>query len=308
MIRAICLNPNIDRSYYIGNFVPGVKFRNLVPDIAAGGKGVNVAKAVSCLGGDVVLYCFLGGRNGKYIEQSVSALCRIRSVWIEGESRETTNIIDRKLNKETELVEQGPAVSDAQYMDLQAMLCADLEEGDIVICSGVSINGAPLDVYATISRLCMQRNAFCFLDANGKDLENARGGQYSFWKPNQIELSELAGTSPSSIPVEIQRQVDSSGIAADRILVSLGPNGGLFIGNGRILMAEVPQIPVVSTIGCGDSVVAGFAMSMMDGKDDEYAFRFAMATGVANSVTKHIAEFRRDIVLDLLDKIQIKNL
>ena len=70
MIRALCLNPNIDRSYTIRNFIPGFKYKELVPEITAGGKGVNVAKALHCLGGTSVLYCFLGGQNGKFIKEA----------------------------------------------------------------------------------------------------------------------------------------------------------------------------------------------------------------------------------------------
>ena len=308
MIRALCLNPNIDRSYTIRNFIPGFKYKELVPEITAGGKGVNVAKALHCLGGTSVLYCFLGGQNGKFIKEAISPFCSLRSVQVEDNSRETINIIDRAADKETEIIELGPTVSNEQYERLITMLTEDICSGDIVICSGASIPGAPKDVYASISNICREKGALCFLDSNGKELVEARAGHYSFWKPNQNELSELSGMALSQNIEEIVRQVNSSGIDSERVLVSMGAAGGLLISKNGVFIADVPNIPVLSTIGCGDSTVAGFALAILERKTDEEAFRFAMAAGVANSVSKRIAVIDKAEVLEFQEKITVRRL
>ena len=244
----------------------------------------------------------------KFIKEAISPFCSLRSVQVEDNSRETINIIDRAADKETEIIELGPTVSNEQYEKLITMLTEDICNGDIVICSGASIPGAPKDVYASISNICREKGALCFLDSYGKELVEARAGHSAFWKPNQNELSELSGMALSQNIEEIVRQVNSSGIDSERVLVSMGAAGGLLISKDGVFIADVPNIPVLSTIGCGDSTVAGFALAILERKTDEEAFRFAMAAGVANSVSKRIAVIDKAEVLEFQEKITVRRL
>lgn len=310
MIRAICLNPNIDRSYRIDSFVPGMQYKRMVPEITAGGKGVNVARACSCLGQRAVLYCFTGGANGRALVSEMSRYCdMIRNVEIEGNSRETINIIDRTSGKETEIVEKGPSVSHEQFEHLFSLLEREIVNGDIVVCSGATIEGAPDDVYAQISAICVHKGAHCLLDTNGAVLHRSIGGHYAMWKPNQNELAELAGSSPSCDPCTVLSQIERiEGLDSSDVLVSLGAEGGMLVNREGSYLAEVPDVPVVSTIGCGDSVVAGYAVAMVQGMSVEERLRFSMACGVVNSASTGIAMIDRNDVDAVFKEIRIRKI
>ena len=177
MIRAICLNPVIDRSYHVNGFEPGKKYFHLLREVSIGGKGINVAKVCKQCGEPVMLYGFIAGSNGKmiraYMEKEGIDACLIE---INGNTRETINIIDLEQGRESELVEQGPTVEVRQVEQLLCRLREDLQRDDIVICSGMTIEGAPADLYSEISAMCRWKEARCFLDTNSVTVEQSAFG------------------------------------------------------------------------------------------------------------------------------------
>ena len=108
IIRAVCLNPVIDRTYHINGFQPGKKYFHLKPDLSVGGKGINVAKVCRLCGEETAVYGFIAGSNGHLIQEQVEeAGIEHYLIPIDGNSRETINIIDLDKGAETEIVEQG---------------------------------------------------------------------------------------------------------------------------------------------------------------------------------------------------------
>ena len=97
MIRAICLNPAIDRTYYIDGFEAGDKYKTIIRGSARGARGVNVAKVCGQLGEPAAIYGFVGGAAGKRVRGEMERCCRsVRLVEIEGQTRTTINVIDRR--------------------------------------------------------------------------------------------------------------------------------------------------------------------------------------------------------------------
>ncbi len=297
MIRAICLNPVIDRLYYIDDFRAGTQFKEIRPDIFAGGKGINIARVVAQLGEECSLYAFLGGSAGRIIESDMEkhgvALHPFRH---EGETRTTVNIIDNRNRVETEITEPGVIVGKSLVDSFFAELGNDLSPDDIVVCSGIPLKGMEIDIYKEISRLCYERRARCFLDVNSVYLEAAFPARYSFFKPNINELRTLFDDGVS--PVEdLLCKVLSLG--AESVMVSMGRDGCLFMGRNEHFSASVPDEEVVSTIGSGDASVAGFAVAKARGLDDREAVRLAMASGVSNAMHREVG---------FIDKAQVEAL
>ncbi|MBQ0070956.1 MAG: hypothetical protein KBS81_03740, partial [Spirochaetales bacterium] len=112
MIRVLCLNPTIDRNYYIDSFSTGSAFHGTRVESYAGGKGLNIVKVLRSLGDETVLYAFVGGYNGLRIENEVERLgSGARFFRHEGETRMTINIMDKVKGEETEIKESGEIVS-----------------------------------------------------------------------------------------------------------------------------------------------------------------------------------------------------
>ncbi|WRS26366.1 hexose kinase [Oscillospiraceae bacterium MB08-C2-2] len=308
MIRSICLNPVIDRMYYIDDFIAGKLHKGIAPLAYPGGKGVNIARVVSLLGEPCALYGFLGGLGGQLIAREMEQLdVQLRTISLEGECRVTINIMDRKNNRETEITEPGPAVSPQELARFFAELEQDTQPGDVVICSGSAVAGMPEDVYKTVSEICARKKAECFLDTSAQYLSGALPGNYRFAKPNANELNFLFGLSGKpnlAEMVKLGQRAREQGIG--QVLISMGGEGGLLVEESRALLAEIPPVETVSTIGSGDSTVAGFAVGVSRGLAPEDCLRLAMACGVCNATYSKVGFVEKEQVKQLTEKIRLK--
>lgn len=309
MIRAVCLNPVIDRTYYIDWFTAGRQYKDNEPGECVGGKGVNVAKVCAQLGEPAAVYGFVGGTAGEKVRAEMVRCCsNVCLLEADGETRTTINVIDRCQNLETEILETGPSVAPAQAELLLRHLEKDLRQGDIVVCSGISIPGAPKDIYVQIGTMCEKSGAMCILDANGTTLRNAAEGRYYLCKPNQNELAELCGEAPTTDAAALCRMARR--ILPGRfewLMVSMGAQGGLLVSETECCMAQVPDVPVMSTIGSGDSCVAGFCVGLSRGMSPREAFALGMACGVANSMSDAVAYVSPTDVRRLLSQIMLSD-
>jgi tagatose 6-phosphate kinase len=307
MIRAICLNPVIDRTYFIDGFCPGKQYRDNIPMERVGGKGLNVARICSQLGSDTSVYGFVAGQTGRQIRAKMESLCKgAYFVEVQGESRITINLVDNLVRSETEILERGPSAQPQDVEKLLSQLDNDIRAGDIVICAGISIPGAPDDIYARISHLCKAKDAMCFLDTSGHDLKNALPGSYFMAKPNQQEMEDWIGAGALENTDEICAHARKAMLDHfEYLLISRGALGGILVGTDICYHAAVPPVPVLSTIGSGDAAMAGFASAIQKEWSLQEAFRLSMACGVANSIHKNVAELTLQEVEALMEKIQI---
>lgn len=310
MIRAVCLNPVIDRSYHVNGFMPGRKYFRLKREVSVGGKGINVAKVCSQYGEPVVLYGYVAGSNGdmirEYVRREGIDACLIE---VSGNTRETINIIDLEQGRESELVEIGPVVNGRQIGMLLARLQEDMLPQDIVICSGMTIDGAPSDLYGRISEMCRRKGARCFLDTNSVTVEQLKDDRYYFYKPNLTELFELFKMEPVTdrkTILKLALQLVDGGIS--HVLVSLGADGGILVGRDGCYKAEIPKVEVTSTIGSGDSSVAGFAIAIRRGWSLREAFRFSMACGIANAMEKQVGSVNPERVEIIKNQIRVRDI
>lgn len=289
MIRALCLNPAIDRNYYINDYQAGGPYRNVSPHVDVGGKGINAAKVCSQLGTRVAGYGFVGMENCDAVLRALDRNhIENHFLSVQGETRTTINIIDHKNHRETEIIEPGPYISQELSEQMLHQLQQDIVEKDIILCSGLSAPGIPKDFYATVSKLCQNAGAACILDTNGQNLLDSLSGRYLMMKPNARELAEICDrplTQDIDTLIRMARQLLE---VSAYVLVSMGESGGLLVSHEGAWLANVPQITAVSTIGCGDSAVAGFAVATERNSSVIQAMRLALACGTANALTSSV--------------------
>lgn len=300
MIVTVTLNPAVDKTCEIGRMMPGDVNRIRSTSSTAGGKGINVAKILRQFHLPCAAMGFVGGFSGKLIEEAMSKSgveCHFTKT--KGNTRTNTNIIADD-GYVTEFLEPGPEISNRELENFMKEFEYCLETGDLFILSGSAPGGVPLDIYAKLIEKCKVEKRKVFLDTSGEFLrEGIKAGPYLI-KPNKKELEYICGRKLSDMDdiIEEARKLNKSGI--EKVIVSLGSSGLLYVDSKKTIFEPVKKVKTLNTVGCGDSVVASFAMSEIAEDTPEIAMKKAIAISAANAVTMDAAEIPMNIYLELL--------
>lgn len=283
MIFTVTLNPAMDETAVIPGFAAGQvnRVQSLRRDV--GGKGINVSKCLQLLGSGSKAAAFWGGACGKSGEEAVRrAGIGSLPVWIQGETRTNLKIVNPQQGQNTDINEPGPQIAPEEYEKLLAELDAQLKEGDLLVLAGSIPQGLPRNVYGSLIRRFRPRGIRVFLDADGDALRLSLEAQPYLIKPNIDELSRLTGKALRT-PAEIQAAVQpllKRGIR--EIAVSMGAQGAMFFSEEGCFLAESIPVPVRSTVGAGDSMVAALAFGCQSKLPAAERYRLAMAISAAS--------------------------
>ena len=309
MIYTVTLNPALDKTVTIPRFA--LDSVNRISELREdpGGKGINVSKVIAKLGGTSRAIALLGGAVGEKIELALEGMGI--DVWAfeaNGETRTNTKVVDPVLDTHTDINEPGPEATLALLDGTLASLADAIQEGDIVVLSGSLPKGAPVATYETWCRTCSGAGAKVFLDADGDALSHGLKALPYLAKPNDAELSRICGRELKDVTAIASeaRAIVERGVS--RVVVSMGGAGALFAESGRTLLAHSPKVPVGSTVGAGDSVVAALAFAEERGMSLEETARLSMATGAANVMQSGTQAAERELVDSLLDKVSLEEL
>lgn len=309
MIYTVTLNPALDKTVEIPGMALDTVNRITEMRTDPGGKGINVSKVIAKLGGESCAVGILGGGSGKMLEKLLKGepfATRFR--FVEGQTRTNLKIIDREGHTNTDINEPGLTVTDADLDALLRELLAELRPGDIVVLAGSLPKGAPQDTYRSWTAACKKAGARVFLDADGALLaEGLKAAPYLI-KPNDDELSRLAGKKLETLEelTAEGRKLLERGI--ERVVISLGGRGALYLRKGSTIYAEGLRVPVGSTVGAGDSVVAALAYAEAQGLSEEEAVRLSTAAGAANVMCSGTQAAEREAVEALLPKVRFTRL
>ena len=309
MIYTVTLNPALDKTVEIPGMALDTVNRITEMRTDPGGKGINVSKVIAKLGGESCAVGILGGGSGKMLEKLLEGepfTTQFR--FVEGQTRTNIKIIDREGHTNTDINEPGLTVTAAELDALLRELLAELRPGDIVVLAGSLPKGAPQDTYRTWTAACKKAGARVFLDADGALLaEGLKAAPYLI-KPNDDELSRLAGKKLETLEelTAEGRRLLERGI--ERLVISLGGRGALYLRKGSTIYAEGLKVPVGSTVGAGDSVVAALAYAEAQGLSEEEAVRLSTAAGAANVMCSGTQAAEREAVEALLPKVRFSRL
>ena len=228
--------------------------------------------------------------------------------FVEGQTRTNLKIIDREGHTNTDINEPGLTVTAADLDALLHELLAELRPGDIVVLAGSLPKGAPQDTYRVWTSACKKVGARVFLDADGALLAEGIKAAPHLIKPNDGELSRLAGKKLETLEelTAEGRKLLERGI--ERVVISLGGRGALYLRKGSTIYAEGLRVPVGSTVGAGDSVVAALAYAEAQGLSEEEAVRLSTAAGAANVMCSGTQAAEREAVEALLPKVRFTRL
>lgn len=307
-IMTVTLNPAVDKTYTTQRLIVGNVNRMRTAMNIAGGKGVNVTKILRQYGFEVAATGFLGGYSGRFIEEELEkrgAECRF--IHVEGETRSNMNILADD-GYVTEILEPGPTVSEQGRNRFLEQYDALLSECGLVVLSGSVAQGLEADIYEELVMRAADVSVPVYLDSSGESLRFGMRAKPQLIKPNWRELEYLMGhrlMNRAEI-IESAELFRREGIT--RVIVSMGGKGLLSVTDKGVLYAGAAKIVPVNTVGCGDSVVASYAMSYMMGESEEAAIVRACAVSAANATTLESADIPMETAEDLMNKIILEKI
>ena len=276
------MNPALDIATATDRVVPAHKLRCAAPRYDPGGGGINVARAVNALGGEAVAIFPAGGAAGEMIrhlldEESLA----YDAVAIAGFTQESLAVEERQTGKQYRFILPGPEISERDQERCLDQLSVLAAEASYIVASGSLPLGVSDDFYARVAALAKSLGRRLVLDTSGPALKQAGGGMYML-KPSLRELQDLSGQEIHSEGDQERaaRQVVEQG-RCEIVVLSLGAEGALLAtADGCERFAAVP-VEARSTVGAGDSMLAGIVLSLCRGLPLHEAVRFGMAAGTA---------------------------
>lgn len=286
MILTVTLNPSVDRLIYVRRLIPHDTNRILHIEEDAGGKGVNVARVLHRLQVPVVATGLLGGRAGHYVQHELHLEGVPNDfVWIKGDTRTNFAIQEEDGSPPTALNEGGPQISAEELSALLGKVEQISAQARFVTVGGSLPPGVPADIYATLIALAKQQGAKVVLDADGEPLVQGLKARPMLIKPNENETERLLGRAIDTLEdaAKAAQELHSGGIPV--AIVSIGDKGAAVACEQGCWVAIPPRVKAVSTIGSGDSMIAGFLSVMDRGGSVEDAIRWGTAAGAATAMT-----------------------
>lgn len=309
MILTVTLNVAIDKVYRVDGLRPGTVMRVRECRYTAGGKGLNVSKVAKITGAQVLATGFAGGHAGAFVEEEMGRKgvpCDF--VHVAGETRSCVNILDSATGSSTEFLEPGFSVTEADVAEFLRKFDSLLDRADVVTISGSVPSGCADTVYAQLIGRIKERGKRVILDSSGKLLAHGVRAQPTLIKPNSDEITALTGRPAADRRgmLESMTELHRGGVAY--VVVSLGRGGALLVCGEGAFQGITPDIPVVNTVGCGDSMVAAFAVGLERGYPVEELLRFALAVSTANALTMETGSYRPEDLPALLEQCRVQKL
>jgi 6-phosphofructokinase 2 len=280
-IITVTFNPTIDKSTTVKGLAPEKKLRCSQPLHEPGGGGINVARVVKRLGGDVLAIYPAGGFSGHFLNELMEKEgVPTAPVPISENTRENLIVLDTSTNQQYRFGVPGPALDEAEW---QACLDeVEQQDADYIVASGSLPDGVPLDIYGRIAALARKKGARFIVDTSGEALHEAVKEGVYLLKPNLGELSSLVGREEISAEYvdDVAREVIHSG-GCEVVVASMGPMGAMLVTKERVVQVNSPVVKKKSTVGAGDSMVAGMVLALSKDWPLEDCVRYGVACGTA---------------------------
>ncbi|WP_406543795.1 1-phosphofructokinase [Pseudobutyrivibrio sp.] len=314
MILTVTLNAAIDKRYVVENFEEGEVNRVLECEYVPGGKGLNVSKPLAIAGADVVATGFVGGYAGDYICSRLSDYGVKDGFYkVKAESRSCINIWDAKKKKQTEFLEPGFVIDENDWNGFEEKFKTLAKDSDIITISGSVPKGLDSNSYRRLIAIGKKLGKKVILDTSGKLLIEAVEEIPFMIKPNIDEIAMLTGRKISvdeegffEEVIYAAKQIRDKGV--EIVVVSLGADGSLMVCADGVYRGIVPKIDAVNTVGCGDSMIAGFALSFSQGLTFTEALKKASAISAASAMTEETGRFNLSDMEKLINQITIEKI
>lgn len=301
MIYTLTLNPAIDYYMSMENFQLGSLNSLEEGYTLPGGKGINVSKVLKNFSVESKALGFVGGFTGDYIKKHLNEY-EIESDFIELQENTRINIKLKTKDSETEIAGKSPTISKENVEELLKKF-EEIKKDDVVILSGSVPNSISKSIYADIIKL-LPKDCKVILDTRGLPfVEGLKEGVF-LTKPNNHELEEFFNRKLNNIEEIIQAGKDLQALGSKNVLISLGKDGSILITEKEVYIGNAPQGKLISSVGAGDSMVAGVVYGIAKGRTLEDSYKYGIASGSSTAFSEGLTTFEG--MNSLLNKIEIK--
>ncbi|QGK69809.1 1-phosphofructokinase [Allosaccharopolyspora coralli] len=278
MILTVTPNPSLDRTILVDGLVPGAVHRTRRARVDPGGKGVNVARAVTAAGGRTLALLPAGGADGERLAELLAAES-VPATEVETAQPTRSNLAVVEADGTTsKFNDPGPELTATELAALSSRVTELATASDWVVLCGSLPSGCPDGLHADLVLAAREGGARVAVDASGAPLAAACRNTPDVVKPNLAELGEWAGRRLDSLGDVRDAGQDLRSAGPRSVLVSLGEHGALLLDDAGAWHATSDVDTVRSTVGAGDAMLAGF---LLGGGTGLAALRTAVAYGAA---------------------------
>jgi 1-phosphofructokinase family hexose kinase len=287
MIITVTLNAAIDKTLAVPNFRLGRRHRAVEQTAMAGGKGVNVARALRALGQPVIATGIAGGPTGTRIVEHLTEEGILNDfVRIRQESRTSTAVVDPTSGEQTEINEYGPEVSELELELFVDKLLYLAKGAAVCVFAGSLPRGVDAGLYGRLIEEMKRLDVLTVLDSEGEPLGAATRRGPDIVSPNELEAEGLVGHEFSDDEDRRTAVGEMIEMGAREAIMTL-PEGCLaMLGEGAercLYRATLEPLEPVSTVGSGDAFLAGFVAARYGSRSAEECLRFAVACGAEST-------------------------
>jgi 1-phosphofructokinase family hexose kinase len=279
-IITVTLNPSIDVTLWTDGLDIDNVNRVVRENREAGGKGINVSRVAKSFGAPTICISVAGRENCREFSDLLdSERLEYRLIEIEDAIRE--NLTIRHGGYTLKINRKGPAAPPTVIDELCSLIQSCIRPGDIAVFAGSIPENIPVEDYIKLILQVKDLGALIAIDSDFLGLEHY--ARLSPWliKPNIHELRRIVEPGGESVDDIANAAYELCKNGVENVLVSLGANGLIYLSERTAIRASVPKVEVKSTVGAGDSALAGFAVAFLDNKDIMECVRLAAACGTA---------------------------
>jgi 1-phosphofructokinase len=280
MIYTLTLNPSVDYIVEANEIILGELNRSSYETKLPGGKGINVSRVLRTMGIESKAIGFLGGFTGKYVEEFLYKEGIFTDfIKVDGDTRINIKL---KADTETEINARGPEIS-SLALELLKEQIKQLGSEDFLVLAGSIPSSMPSSIYEELVQICTETDAEVIVDAEGDLLKTVLEYRPFLIKPNHHELGQFFGKEIVTTEDAVYYGKKLVHAGAKNVIVSLADKGAVYINESAAYIASVPKGEVQSSVGAGDSMVAGFLAQVIKANDRKEAFRYSVASGSATA-------------------------
>ncbi len=309
MIATLTLNPCLDVYISVPHLEMNETNRSLPTRQFAGGKGLDVSRAIHEMGGATMAFGFAGGNDGVTLTTLLGQEgVPFSFIPISQDTRSCYIIDESQPPRQLRISTPGPGISVEEVDALLSVIWDSRPAPELLVCGGSVPPGLPEDIYATIIREVRRHGLKTMLDSSGIFLKEGIKAKPYLIKPNRREAEELLGRK---LPLDRDVAQAAGEIVAGGVeiaVISLGSEGLIAADGSEVFKAEPPAVEVASTVGAGDATVAGLAMALSRGDTLAEACRLAVAMGTATVLSPGTTLAKRGDVENLLLQVKVRKL
>lgn len=301
MIVTLTMNPAVDKSTSVEAMIPEKKLRCREVLVEAGGGGINVSKGLRKLNGDSIAVFPSGGNNGKLLESFLEDLqIKFQTVPVNGETRESFTVNEEKTGAQYRFVLPGASLDENDIRRCIELIQTMTPAPQVLVASGSLPPGVGDEFFQRLANASKKMGAKFIIDSSGKPLQLAVQEGVYLLKPNLSELCTLVGKTHLELDEvdDAAKSIINKG-NCEVIVVSMGPSGALLVTKDMCKHIPAPTVRKQTTVGAGDSMVAGMVFKLNAGADLLDMVRFGIACGTAATMNRGTQLFNPEDAMKL---------